>query len=86
MYVRQELSVALAPRESGELGAAVAAGEGARFGTRWAETEEAACLLMARPCLRLPPGCRAPDRPASTRPSVRQAWLTCSSRMLLVMR
>ncbi|KAK9821758.1 hypothetical protein WJX81_004662 [Elliptochloris bilobata] len=42
----QELSVALTPRESGELGGTAAAGEGARFGTRWTETEEVACLLV----------------------------------------
>lgn len=49
--------MALAPRESGELGAALAAGESARFGTRWAETEEVACSLVARSHLTSQPGC-----------------------------
>lgn len=57
---RQELSVALAPRESGELGAALAAGESARFGTRWAETEEVACPLAARPSPHVGAGVRLP--------------------------
>lgn len=41
--------MALPARDAGEMGGPQAASEPARFGTRWAETEEVVCPLSARP-------------------------------------
>ena len=41
--------MALPARDAGEMGGPQAASEPARFGTRWAETEEVVCPLAARP-------------------------------------